>query len=342
MLEADIGNARERTLHHQETVVARLRPHLPDDSANECLISADASKEVHMIITDATSWVLPAGLPDRLPAAAAVYAAAGVPVFPCTPGGKRPLTEHGFHDATLDLAQVGRWWERFPAANIGIPTGHVVEVLDIDVHATGTGYPTLRTLYQEGLIRGWGQAVRSPSGGLHLYYPADVSEQRRSWSRGRAHVDFRGVGGYIIAPPSTITTERGDRGYKVIARGQYPRPVDAERIREFLTPTPAPRRPSLTATLDAQGMSVERIAGWVTGLAEGNRNAGLFWAACRLAEAGLTEHDTVHVLEPAASSTGLDSREIIATIGSAHRATQLTHDPDNNSPGSRVKASVSR
>ncbi|RAC10102.1 DNA primase, partial [Burkholderia multivorans] len=34
------------------------------------------------------------------------FASAGVPVFPCTPWGKRPATGHGFHDATTDLDQV--------------------------------------------------------------------------------------------------------------------------------------------------------------------------------------------------------------------------------------------
>ena len=36
--------------------------------------------------------------------AAARFAAAGVPVFPCVPGEKRPLVLRGFHDATADPA----------------------------------------------------------------------------------------------------------------------------------------------------------------------------------------------------------------------------------------------
>ncbi|MBG0716517.1 DNA primase [Microbacterium sp. 2C] len=281
-----------------------------------------------MVITDPEVWPMPAELPGVLAHAASVYAAAGIPVFPCAPGQKRPLTVHGFRDATTDPAQIAAWWGRHPEANIGIPTGTVIGVLDVDVHATGSGYPILRTLQREGLIGGWGQAVRSPSGGLHLYYPTAPDAAQRSWSRGRAHVDFRGTGGYIVAPPSTITSGHGDRRYEVIARGRRPRPVDADAIRELLTPQPGRTlRPVDPAMLRER--PVEHLAAWVAALPEGNRNAGLFWAACRLAEAGLPELDTLGALEPAASAAGLEAREIAATIRSAHRATTIAEAPDD-------------
>lgn len=282
-----------------------------------------------MIITNPTAWRLPARLPGELGEAAAVYAAAGIPVFPCAPGQKRPLTAHGFQDATTNPAQVTAWWGRYPQANIGIPTGTVLDVLDVDAHATGTGYPILRTLRQQGLIGGWGQAVRSPSGGLHLYYPADPDQTRGSWSRGRAHVDFRGTGGYIIAPPSTIKTAvHGDRRYETIARGRNLRPVDADAIRELLTPQPE-RTLHPTGSVTLRERPVEQLAGWVAALPDGNRNAGLFWAACRLAEAGLPEPDILWALEPSATAAGLEPREIVVTIHSAHRTAHTLDAPDD-------------
>lgn len=35
--------------------------------------------------------------------AATVLASAGIPVFPCVPHQKNPLTEHGFHDASTEV-----------------------------------------------------------------------------------------------------------------------------------------------------------------------------------------------------------------------------------------------
>lgn len=267
-----------------------------------------------------TGWNLPTALPATLVDAALAYAAAGMPVFPCVPGAKTPLTRRGFYDATTDPRRIRSWWSWMPEANIALRTGSSIDVVDVDVHGVGNGFPVLRTLQRDGLIDGWGMAVRSPSGGLHLYYPSALQRPQGSWSRGTAHADFRGTGGYIIAPPSTITGPDGTTSaYEVIARGRRPRPVDADTLRDILTPTPAPIPQRQLRSGGADERIAERLSDWVARLPEGNRNAGLFWAACRLAEAGLTEDETAAALEPAAVSTGLEVRETRGTIHSAHR-----------------------
>jgi putative DNA primase/helicase len=69
--------------------------------------------------------------------AALRYAGRAWPVFPCQwqgEGRKRPLTEHGLHDATTDAGIITGWWKRCPEALIGVPTGEPIGcvVLDID------------------------------------------------------------------------------------------------------------------------------------------------------------------------------------------------------------------
>ena len=55
--------------------------------------------------------------------AALEYARKGIPVFPCNPLDKKPLTSHGFKDATTDEAQIQAWWGRWPNAMVAAPTG---------------------------------------------------------------------------------------------------------------------------------------------------------------------------------------------------------------------------
>ena len=267
------------------------------------------------------------GMP--LSEAAARFAAAGVPVFPCLPGEKRPLVLRGFHDATADPAQVAEWWSRWPSANIGIPTGAVsgVEVVDVDVHPTGTGFPAFREAHRQGHAAGWAALVRTPSGGLHAYYPVNPDRAQSSWQAARAQVDFRGDGGYIIAPPSKVLRPGGVRApYRlIVASGETPVPVDAARLREFLDPrAPIPMGRVHAARVERRGSDAKVLAGWVAGRGEGERNRGLFWAACRLAESGTPLDATLDALGPAAEHAGLGPREIMATIRSAYRTTHPT------------------
>ena len=73
------------------------------------------------------------------------------------------------------------------------------------------------------------------------------------------------------------------------------------------------------------------LAAWVERLQEGNRNAGLFWAACRAVEAG--QPAVLDDLAAAAAATGLTSREIARTISSARRGTQRPIEHQNEPEG---------
>lgn len=261
--------------------------------------------------------------------AARELAILGVPVFPCVPSEKRPLTKHGFHDASINVDQVTAWWRRWPSANLAIPTGTIsgVEVVDVDIHPNGSGFPAIQRARREGLISEWGALVRTPSGGLHLYFPADATREQTSWQIPNAHVDFRGGGGYVLAPPSRVIQPDGKaRPYDLRSKAAAEAtPVDASRLRDFLDPRPVlpdKEGPTLIRDLD-----VQRLGRWVSTLGEGERNRGLFWAACRLAENHIPTADALAVLGPAAEHTGLGTREIITTIRSAYRAADPKRPP---------------
>jgi Bifunctional DNA primase/polymerase, N-terminal len=256
--------------------------------------------------------------------AAAALVIAGIPVFPCVPRRKQPLTPHGFHDATADVDQVRQWWRRTPQANIGMPTGAAsgVVVVDVDVHDGGTGFPAFDQARAAGLLARWGWLVRTPSGGLHAYFRSDTAGAAvpRSWQVPSRHIDFRGEGGYVVVPPSRCLSGDGRvRSYTVIAVAHHrPSPLDADALRAFLDP-PRPHLPPPTAPV--VGSRPDTLAAWVASRPEGARNQGLFWAACRLAESGHSIQSALGVLGDAARSAGLSQREVEATIRSAHRIT---------------------
>lgn len=286
-----------------------------------------------------------AGMP--LPRAAGVLAASGLPVFPCVPGDKRPLTEHGFHQATTELAQIASWWRRWPKANVGMPTGRAsgLEVVDVDRKAWGTGFSAFERARRAGLVNRWLAVVRTPSGGAHFYFPADPGRPQSSWQAAPARIDFRGEGGYVIVPPSVVLTGEQRVGYTVAGGPQRAAsPVEATAVRDLIDPR---REPSTARARGAiRDGDAERLAAWVAVRGEGERNRGLFWAACRLAEAGVDPAVAVDALGPAAEHAGLPPREVTVTIRSAYRAALATpagggsgHD---GAPwrGSRVESQV--
>ncbi|WP_150462967.1 bifunctional DNA primase/polymerase [Nesterenkonia ebinurensis] len=263
-------------------------------------------------------------------AAAAAYARNGVPVFPCAPGGKHPITTRGFHDATTNPKQVTAWWQQHPRANIGIPTGQAsgVVVVDVDVHGPADGPQAFARAQRAGLVSGWELLAHSPSGGLHAYFPADPDTEQRSWQAARAGIDFRGEGGYIIAPPSRRTVNGTEAFYRIRSINTGPAGVvDSGRLRDFLDPRPTmPRRPTRVPGQSPEA-DVERLAAWVAQRAEGERNRGVFWAACRLAENGLAPSEALDVLAAAGGQAGLSEREVTRTVRSAYRT---VHTPTTN------------
>jgi len=135
--------------------------------------------------------------PTALLDAALWYAHHRQPVFPCHPDGKAPLTRHGFTDATTDPDRIRAWWAAAPGANVGLPTGVLFDVIDID---TPEG---LVRFYERHMDPGDSPPVRAictTPHGRHLYF--DPNPERRNRAGLLPGVDVRAVGGYVIAPPS--------------------------------------------------------------------------------------------------------------------------------------------
>lgn len=246
--------------------------------------------------------------PGTAPGRAIEYARRGWPVFPCRPGSKEPATRHGFRDASTDPDQIWSWWRRHPDANLAIATGAPgPDVLDVDKHGPATsGFAAYRQLDAAGMLDSAIAMVATPHGGLHVYF---TGTEQASSRLPRHFLDFKAAGGYVLAPPSRV----GDRPYRVLVESAGAGFLDWADVTNLLEP----QRERLIRRHVATITDPARLAAWVARLEEGNRNCGLFWAACRAIEDG--NADILGELAVAAAGTGLSCQEISRTIASARR-----------------------
>jgi hypothetical protein len=124
----------------------------------------------------------------------------GVPVFPCD-AQKRPLTAHGFKDASANPDIIRRMFFNSNAVMIGMPTGETTSlvVIDVDVKDGAQGAAWLdANCHRMPQTR----TIKTGSGGLHLYFVWPGYKIRNSASKIAPGIDVRGDGGYVIVPPS--------------------------------------------------------------------------------------------------------------------------------------------
>lgn len=134
--------------------------------------------------------------------AALRYADRGWPVFPCRPS-KKPFTEHGFKDATVDHAQIVAWWRKWPEAQIGVACGAAgLCVVDLDMGSGKDGIAAFSRLEEEHGPHWCGLIACTPRGGRHLIYlmPDEPVANGVDIVEKKSGIDVRADGGYIVVP----------------------------------------------------------------------------------------------------------------------------------------------
>jgi hypothetical protein len=244
------------------------------------------------------------------------YADRGWPVFPCHADRKTPATAHGHRDATTDPDRIAAWYRRNPHWNVAIATGAPgPDVLDVDVHGpAGNGYAAFARLSRAGLLDGTAAYVRTPSGGLHAYFTGSA---QRNGHLPAHHLDFRSRGGYVLAPPSRVD----GKPYQLIAEVDANGGLDWATVTRLLEPQRQITRPQPRPD---SGRDLTHLARWVAAQGEGNRNAGLFWAANRALDADPAAD--LGPLAAAARQAGLDDNEITRTLDSARKTGHVPPD----------------
>ena len=196
--------------------------------------------------------------------------------------GRGRLAPHGLKEATTDPEQVRKWWNHLPEANIGLPTGIRFDVLDVD---GDDGFTSLARMVDEQGCLNSSPVAFTPNGGAHYYFLPSGCGNRTSLWRTDSHLDFRGEGGYVVAPPSIGTNGR----YRwIVSPGDVPFETVPTWLLALLERPKAPPPPTIPS-FGLKGTSYGRHAlesecGRVALANEGTRNDTLCRAAFRLGQ----------------------------------------------------------
>jgi hypothetical protein len=270
----------------------------------------------------------------------------------CGQPAKHPLgslVPHGVNDATCNRARILAWWTRHPQANIGLATGHVFDVLDVDGPA---GAHAIRSLAATHGLHSSGPLVRTGGGGWHYYLaPTGLGNVPPA---GLDHVDWRARGGYVVAPPSRHAS--GHPYQWVMGRdldtplAEVPAPLQARLERR--SPQRSPGPVELPATGVDLGDRYARTAlaqelARVTTAPVGQRNRQL-WESTRnlynlVATGVLDQREVDHGLLEAAERCGLlaeEPRQTHRTLASG-RQVGLSHPGRPRQPTSPERTRTS-
>lgn len=180
------------------------------------------------------------------------YAKAGFSIFPlhtvedgvcsCKLGadcganaGKHPRTRNGVEDATRDVAQVKKWWDKWPEANIGLSCSAIpgsdqeLIVVDIDDGVRKTKSGTVKKKGSEELAKledEFGKLPRAViqktgSGGRHIIMRMKRDTAKPKAPEGTKAIDIKGRGGYIVVAPSDHLSG-GTYHWKNLEDGEVP------------------------------------------------------------------------------------------------------------------------
>jgi hypothetical protein len=131
-----------------------------------------------------------------------MYAACGVPVFPCRPGTKKPALVGWQAKATVNLPTIADWWRRWPNAPIGAPMGAATNLLTVDVdRAEGEAALTELQGHFGPIPDDTPSQITGSGDGRQILF-CWAHGIRNSQGRVGTRIDIRGEGGYTILPPS--------------------------------------------------------------------------------------------------------------------------------------------
>ncbi len=242
------------------------------------------------------------------------YAEEGYHVFPCR-RDKRPYIEGWPERATTDSGTIREWWEKWPRANIGLPTGKIngFWVLDVDGEK-GRG----------SLMRFMSDIPHdtprvNTANGYHLYFE-HIEGLSTNAGKVAEGLDIRTDGGFVVAAGSVH-----ESGTVYEYANESREPVEAPESLVKAIREASERRPSFTAPVAA--------------IPEGSRNSTLFSRARSLLKQGYDDTEAFALLD-ALNENRCESPlgeaellQIVASAGKYERGELRVEEPGTNGYG---------
>jgi Bifunctional DNA primase/polymerase, N-terminal/DnaB-like helicase C terminal domain len=230
-----------------------------------------------------------------------------------------------FQQRRASLDEVKEWFAKWPNANIGIVTGSISGLVVVDLD----GPAGLASATELGLK----STVTSITGrGKHLWYKAVPGQITQNSTGSFPGLDIRGVGGYVVAPPSV-----------------HPNGIRYRWLGNVNTAMASlPPIPTVFMNVPVQTISARNETGWLAAalgeMKNGNIDDTLFRICSRLRNDGYSSVDTLALLQPHADKVGADAGHLQSKIDNVWKRYQprsttgidmgpepLTlHSPNNN------------
>ena len=275
---------------------------------------------------------------------ALAYAAKGLYVFPLQAGGKKPLKDWSWPtQCSCDPTEITAWAEEYPGCNWGVACGPSgLLVLDCD-----TKLPDGRrtTAGEDWLLKQWSHhgegpcwAVRTPSGGLHLYTTGKARNKVRLKDLPEdVLIDVRADGGYVVIPGSS-TPDGGGEWTVCCDADPVPTP---DWVMELIGPSSDSERladaaiPLVELDLPQNIDEAERVALTFPGVGQGSRDDTAYKNALALRDYSVSASECYRML-----ATHWDPQNMPPLGEDLLNVVQHAYDYANDRPGNRVEHCV--